>query len=46
MIKEVFRNNRKNFNPKEMYSKLVLLTNTSKMTDFLNPGVSFVITNQ
>ena len=46
MIKEVYRNNKDNYNPKEMYSKLALLTNTGKMTDFLNPGVSFIITNE
>ena len=34
------------FDPKEMYTKLALLTNTNKKTDFINPGESFIISNQ
>ena len=46
MITEVYKNNKTNFNPKAMYSKLALMANTNKLTDFLNPGTSFMITNE
>ena len=46
MINEIYKNDKKNFDAKEMYSKLALLTNTNKMTDILNPGESFIISNQ
>ena len=29
-----------------MYAKLTLLTNTNKMTEILNPGESFIISNE
>ena len=45
MIKEIFRNKKLEDNTKEMYSKLAMLTNTRRMTDMLNPGESFIISN-
>ena len=45
MVKEVFQNSKQQENTKELYNKLALLTNTNKLTDFLNPGESFIISN-
>ena len=46
MIKKVFRNNKEKTDTKEVYLKLSQLTNTNKMTDILNPGESFIISNE
>ena len=45
MIKDVFQQNKETIDPKEFYQKLAMLTDTKNLTDFLNPGVSFIISN-
>ena len=46
MVKQVFQDEKGENNSKNMYEKIVALADVRQLTDFVNPGETFIISNK
>ena len=46
MVREIFQNQKTKFETKDLYDNLTKIVNIKKLTDFVAPGQSFIISNK